>query len=108
MHGLPGLIGALAIGFLSDSMVNAAVAGDGLVFGGSASLFGEQVLACVVVAAYSALVAAGLAFLLRRDVLKHNTTPGLDILDHAMRATCEDHHVAPSEVSPLLGINHTN
>jgi len=52
VHLFGGLLGALAIGFLGTKTVN-SLGGDGLFYGGDASLLGHQALAVVSVGVYS-------------------------------------------------------
>lgn len=50
VHGVPGLVGALYIGFAGTSSVGGA---DGLIYGGGGKLLGVQVLACLVASVWS-------------------------------------------------------
>ena len=54
VHGIPGIIGALAIGFCGDSRLNPAGA-DGLFLGGGFRLLGLQTMAVVVAIVWTAV-----------------------------------------------------
>lgn len=55
VHGIPGVIGSIFIGFAAQQIRGSPVE-DGVVFGGSGHLLAVQSLAVVVVMAYSAVV----------------------------------------------------
>jgi len=55
VHLVGGIIGSLLLGLFADAAVNPAGT-DGVFLGGGWSLFGEQLLAVVVVAAFSFVV----------------------------------------------------
>jgi Amt family ammonium transporter len=65
VHGVGGLIGTLLIGFFGTQTVLGA---NGLLYGGGFGLLGHESLAVVTVGVYSALVTAGLAWLVKRTV----------------------------------------
>ncbi|CUG88418.1 ammonium transporter, putative [Bodo saltans] len=50
VHGVPGLIGALYIGFAGNSDVGGA---NGIIYGGGGKLLGVQLLACIVASIWS-------------------------------------------------------
>lgn len=85
VHGLPGVIGSLAIGFCSEKFVNPAAA-DGLIFGGSARLLGVQTLAVVVTFAYTSVVTFAIALVLKYTiglrVSEEAEELGLDLASH--------------------------
>jgi Amt family ammonium transporter len=55
VHGLTGIIGAIAVGFLASKDANPNI-DNGLFYGGSARLLGVQVLGVVVAAVYSGIM----------------------------------------------------
>jgi len=55
VHGLTGIIGAIAVGFLASNDANPNI-DNGLFYGGSARLLGVQVLGVVVAAVYSGIM----------------------------------------------------
>jgi Amt family ammonium transporter len=55
VHGVPGVVGALAIGFAAERLYNPAVSHEGVFISGSWILLANQLLAIVVVAAWSAV-----------------------------------------------------
>jgi ammonium transporter, Amt family len=106
VHGVPGLIGALYIGFAGDSSVGGA---DGLVFGGGGKLLGVQLLACVVasvwsgVFTYAILKFISLYYPLRVD--DHGERLGLDHHQHDEPSTGLDltrDSSGPTHATPLI------
>ncbi|WP_131748898.1 ammonium transporter [Frankia sp. Cppng1_Ct_nod] len=90
VHLVGGVLGALLIGFFGtrDTYDNTTLSshGDGIFYGGGASLLGKQALAVVAVVAYSFAVSYVLAFLLNL-VYKMKLTPdeeqeGMDTVLH--------------------------
>lgn len=85
VHGLPGVIGSIAIGFCSEKFVNPQ-AENGLIFGGGPRLLGIQVLAVVVTFAYTAVVTFGIALILKYTiglrVSEEEEELGLDLAAH--------------------------
>jgi Amt family ammonium transporter len=85
VHGLPGVIGSIAIGFCSEKVLNPAAA-DGLVFHGSARLLGVQILAIVVTIAYTSVVTFAIAVILKYTiglrVSEEEEEQGLDLASH--------------------------
>ncbi len=90
VHLVGGVLGALLIGFFGtrDTYDNTALSshGDGIFYGGGASLLGKQALAVVAVVVYSFAVSYVLAFLLNL-VYKMKLTPdeeqeGMDTVLH--------------------------
>jgi len=69
VHGLSGIIGALAIGICATSTVNpTSVTIEGALYGGGGKLFGLQLMAVVVVALWSAAFSAIILFVLQHTV----------------------------------------
>jgi Amt family ammonium transporter len=87
VHLVGGLLGSILLGFFADLRVNEAGA-DGVFFGGGWSLLGEQVLAVVVVFAFSAVVTAIIAYALKAvlpggiRVSEEDEETGLDLSQH--------------------------
>lgn len=85
VHGLPGVIGSLAIGFCSETHVNPAAA-NGLIFGGNGRLLGIQTLAVVVAFCYTAVVTFAIALVLKYTiglrVSEEEEELGLDLASH--------------------------
>jgi Amt family ammonium transporter len=88
IHLLPGIFGTLAIGFLADPSSPAGARG--ILFGGSWSLLGTQFVATVSVFAYTFIVTALIAWLLKITmglrVDDGTETAGLDTTLHAETA----------------------
>ncbi len=88
VHLVGGILGSVAVGLFADDAVN-ELAVDGLFLGGGASLLGEQILAVVVVAAFSFLVSYGIAVLLKTvlpggiRVTEEEEYTGLDLTQHS-------------------------
>ncbi|EGG17683.1 ammonium transporter [Cavenderia fasciculata] len=84
VHGLTGIIGAIAIGFCAEVKINPAGA-DG-VFYGNAHLLGVQVLAVVVVGAWAAIATLAILILIDKFVgLRIDESEeehGLDLVEH--------------------------
>jgi len=103
VHGLTGIIGAIAIGFCGQSSINSKGA-DGVFYNGGGRLLGVQVLGVVVVGAWAALVTFALLFLINKFVgLKIDESEeelGLDLVEHGEYAyhnialTGHEHHYA--------------
>lgn len=85
VHGLPGVIGSLAIGFCSETFVNPQAA-NGLIFKGGARLLGVQTLAIVVTIAYTSVVTFAIAIILKKTiglrVSDEEEEQGLDLASH--------------------------
>jgi ammonium transporter, Amt family len=88
VHLVGGLLGSILLGLFADASVNEA-GQDGVFFGGGWSLFGEQVLAVAVVFAFSAVMTAIIAYVLKAVLPKGiRVTPeeeaeGLDLTQHS-------------------------
>jgi ammonium transporter, Amt family len=88
VHLVGGIIGSILLGLFADDAVNAA-GKDGVFLGGGWSLFGEQVLAVVVVLVFSFAVSALIGVALMRALPRGiRVTPeeedtGLDLTQHA-------------------------
>ncbi len=88
VHLVGGVIGTLLLGFFADAAVNSAGA-DGVFFGGGWSLLGEQALAVAVVMAYSGVLTAIIAFVLKAvlpkgiRVSEEDEQIGLDLTQHS-------------------------
>ncbi len=80
VHGVAGLLGMLLLGFFATS---SSLGANGLLYGGGAALLGHQVLAVVTVGAYSLVVTAGIAWVIRATVglrvSENDERVGLDI-----------------------------
>jgi Amt family ammonium transporter len=85
VHGVGGMVGALLTGVFSTKSVNATGA-DGLVYGGGLRQLGLQALACIVSAAYAAVVTFILLKLIERfiglRVAEAEEREGLDATQH--------------------------
>jgi Amt family ammonium transporter len=88
VHLVGGLIGSILLGFFADAAVNDAGA-DGVFFGGGWSLVGEQVLAVVVVMAFSFAVSLAIGWVLDKALPKgirvseEDEEVGLDLTQHS-------------------------
>jgi Amt family ammonium transporter len=88
VHLVGGILGSVMLGLFADSAVNEA-GQDGAFFGGGFGLFGEQVLAVVVVAAFSFFVSLAIGWALQKALPKGiRVTPeeedtGLDLTQHS-------------------------
>jgi len=84
VHGLTGIIGSLAIGFVAEKSLNAEGA-DGLFFGNPRQL-GLQVLGVVIAALWSAFWTLILALILKRTfglvIEDEEEEQGLDLVEH--------------------------
>ena len=87
-HGVGGIIGALAVGIFADFAVNPAVSGG--LLNGNAGLLGVQVLAVVVVAAFSFLGSYVILRVINRfsplRVSAEEEDQGLDLSQHGEEA----------------------
>ncbi|MEP6658464.1 MAG: ammonium transporter [Acidimicrobiales bacterium] len=88
VHLVGGVLGSLLLGFFADTSVNEAGT-DGVFFGGGWGLFGEQLLAVVVVLAFS-FVVSGLIGIVLREALPRGIRAsdeeeitGLDLTQHS-------------------------
>jgi ammonium transporter, Amt family len=88
VHLVGGMIGSILLGLFADDAVNPA-GKDGVFFGGGWGLFGEQVLAVVVVLAFSFVVSGLIGVALRAlvpggiRVTPDDESAGLDLTQHA-------------------------
>jgi Amt family ammonium transporter len=85
VHGLTGLLGALAIGICSQKELNPSGA-DGWIFSGSARLLGIQTLAIVVTMVHAGLITFLIVFVLDKTLGFKSTEEeeelGLDHVEH--------------------------
>ncbi len=65
VHGVAGLLGTLLVGFFGTT---SSLGADGLFYGGGPGLLGHQALAVVTVGAYSLIMTAGIAWVVRAVV----------------------------------------
>ncbi len=90
VHLVGGIVGSILLGFFADATINPAVTNEGVFFGGGAELLKDQVIASVVVLAFSfvATLIIGkvidMAMGLRVDEAAEEE--GLDISQHAETA----------------------
>ena len=88
VHLVGGIIGSILLGLFADAAVNPA-GRDGVFFGGGWGLFGEQVLAVVVVLVFSFVVSAVIGIALRAflpggiRVTEEEEQMGLDLTQHS-------------------------
>jgi Amt family ammonium transporter len=89
VHGVGGILGMLAIGFLATLTANAAGA-DGLFFGGGTTQLNRQVIAIVVVALFSFTATWLIATLIQKTIgfrsFRDDELNGLDTTYHAESA----------------------
>jgi Amt family ammonium transporter len=108
VHGLPGVIGSIAIGFCSETYVNPNAA-NGLIFHGSARLLGVQTLAVVVTFAYTCVVTFAIAIILQKTiglrVSDAEEEQGLDLASHGEYAY---HNLWMMEGSEARITSHAN
>ncbi|EFA81479.1 ammonium transporter [Heterostelium album PN500] len=85
VHGLTGIIGAIAIGFCAQKSINPDGGANGL-FYGNARLLGIQVMAVVVAAAWSALATIVIIVLIDKimglRIEESEEEHGLDLVEH--------------------------
>lgn len=95
VHGVPGIVGALAIGLAADKSYNPSIENEGLFISNSGYLFGVQALAIVVCGAYSGLLTYVIMKLLHAmmplstlhmDSAVDNDALGLDLLEFEISA----------------------
>lgn len=96
VHGVPGLVGALYIGFCGSSSISGA---NGLLYGGGGHLLGVQLLASLVVGAWTALMTFVILKIISRfyplRVDEQGEILGLDHHQHAepsFQADTDHHH----------------
>jgi len=96
VHGVPGLVGAVYIGFCGSSSISGA---DGLLYGGGGHLLGVQLLASLVVAAWTAVMTFFIFKIISRfyplRVDEQGEILGLDHHQHdepSFQADTTDHH----------------
>jgi Amt family ammonium transporter len=88
VHLVGGIIGSVLLGLFADASVNAA-GRDGVFFGGGWELFGEQVLAVVVVGVFSFVVSGFIGLVLKAAlpggirVTEDEENTGLDLSQHS-------------------------
>jgi Amt family ammonium transporter len=88
VHLIGGIIGSILLGLFAEKAVNPAGA-DGVLFGGGWGLFGEQVLAVVVVFAFSFVVSGLIGLVLnavmpgKMRVTEEQEQLGLDLTQHS-------------------------
>ena len=91
VHLVGGIIGSVLLGFFADSAVNKA-GKDGVLFGGGWSLVGEQILAVVVIMAFSMVVTLIIGLGLKKSLSKgirvtsEEEEIGLDLTQHSENA----------------------
>lgn len=87
VHLVGGLVGSLLLGFFADSAVNDAVVHEGVLYGGGAELLLDQLVASVVVLAFSFVVTLVIGKILDATmglrVDESDEDEGLDISQHA-------------------------
>ncbi len=95
VHLVGGMLGSILLGLFADKSINEFGA-DGVFFGGGWALFGEQVLAVAVVAAFSFVVSGIIGLVLKAVLPKgirvtdEEETTGLDLTQHAESAYAFD------------------
>jgi len=108
VHGVPGIIGSLAIGFCSETFVNPQAA-NGLIFKGGARLLGVQALAVLVTIVYTSVITFGIAIILKKTiglrVSEEEEEQGLDLASHGEYAY---HNLWMMEGSETRVISHPN
>ena len=90
VHLVGGLVGSILLGFFADATINPAVTNEGVFLGGGASLLGDQIIASVVVLAYSFVVSFIIGKVIHATmglrVTPDQEEEGLDITQHAETA----------------------
>jgi Amt family ammonium transporter len=95
VHLVGGIIGSVLLGLFADASVNAA-GKDGVFYGGGWGLFGEQVLAVVVVGVFSFVVSGIIGLVLKAAMPKgirvseDDEEVGLDLTQHSETAYAYD------------------
>mgnify|MGYP006267424563 CR=1 FL=1 len=94
LHGVGGIIGTLAIGFLGTSAVNSA-GKDGLFYGGGTQLLSVQALGVVTAMTYSFVVTFAIGYALDKTigmrVTRDAEIEGVDLTEHAESGYEFDH-----------------
>jgi Amt family ammonium transporter len=90
VHLVGGLVGSILLGFWADSTINVAVVNEGVFFGGGTELLKDQVVASVVVLAFSfvatMIIGKGIDLVMGLRVDEAAEEEGLDISQHAETA----------------------
>lgn len=109
IHGVPGIVGSIAIGFFASTAVNPAGA-DGVFFGGGRQLW-VQLVGIGVTMVWTAIITLPLIWLFRRmdwfSLQPQHEALGLDGKDHLLRAYRHEED-GPEESPPnmrKIGVN---
>jgi Amt family ammonium transporter len=90
VHLVGGLVGSILLGFFADSAINGAVTNEGVFLGGGTELLKDQVVASVVVLAFSfvatLIIAKVIDLIMGLRVDEASEEQGLDISQHAETA----------------------
>ncbi len=99
VHLMAGVLGTLSVGLFAQESINPATTGDGLFFGGGASLFLTQLLGVAVVGVFvlgsSFAIWLGLRATLGIRVSTEEEMEGLDLSEHGMEAYAREVIHAP-------------
>jgi ammonium transporter, Amt family len=88
VHLVGGIIGSVLLGLFADASVNSA-GRDGVFFGGGWGLFGDQVVAVIVVMVFSFVVSYAIGWVLKTvlpggiRVSEEDEDSGLDLTQHS-------------------------
>jgi hypothetical protein len=89
VHGIPGIVGALSIGFFGTKVVNPAGA-NGVFYGGDGRQLWVQLVAILITIVWTAVVTFPIIFLFKRmdwfSLQPHHEHLGLDVKDHQTHA----------------------
>jgi Amt family ammonium transporter len=100
VHFIGGILGSLLLGFFGEEAIN-GIGADGIFFGGGAGLLGEQVLAIVVVVAFSFCITWLIAITIEKTIGLRVTPSDEDKLDQRQQGM-EAYHL--SRVAGLVGV----
>ncbi len=90
VHLVGGLVGSILLGFFADSAINGGVTNEGVFLGGGTELLVDQIVASVVVLAFSfvasLIIAKGIDMTMGLRVSEADEDEGLDLSQHAETA----------------------
>lgn len=107
VHGVPGIVGAIMIGFFASTDVN-PIGSNGVFYGHGRQLW-VQLVGILVVMAWTTLITVPLIVVFRRgrwfSLQPHHEALGLDQKDHHVNAYCDIGEESTAEGIPELSEN---